>query len=315
MPRLLHNLKEFPNELRGGAVAIGNFDGVHRGHAQLLRLLVEQARKIQAPAIVFTFDPPPIAILYPERILAAPLTTIERRAELLHALGVDLVVAYPTDAALLQLSAEHFFHKVLLETLSAQAIVEGPNFRFGRERLGDVALLGELCAAAGIALAIAPAENDSAGMISSTRVREWINAGNIAQANALLTLPYQILGKVGHGAGRGRTLGTPTANLTDIQVLVPPHGVYAGCVPVGDGLCAAAIHIGPNPTFGDDAHKVEVHLIDWRGELYDSHLACMLLDRLRDVQTFASPAELQCQIASDIACCRTIFKKNAATCR
>ena len=311
MPRLIHTLKEFPSELRGGAVAIGNFDGVHRGHAQLVRELVAQAERLSAPAIVFTFDPPPIRLLNPELVLGSPLTGIERRAELLQNLGVDLVVAYPTDMALLQLTAEAFFQKVLLDTLGARAIVEGPNFRFGRDRSGDVEMLGKLCIASGLSLAVVDAANDEAGMISSTRVRRLINEGKLAAANALLTQPYQITGQVGHGAARGRTIGTPTANLTDVRVLVPPHGVYAGCVPVGEGLCAAAIHIGPNPTFGDDAVKIEVHLIDWNGELYDSNLRCVFLERLRDVQKFHSSVELQRQIASDIELCRTIFEKYA----
>lgn len=312
MPRLIYNLKDFPNEFRGGAVAIGNFDGVHRGHAQLVHELVTQARRIAAPSIVFTFDPPPIAILFPQRVLSAPLTDMERRSELLHKLGVDLVVAYPTDMALLQLTAEEFFQSVLVDTLSARAIVEGPNFRFGHDRLGDVEMLGRLCSDHGLTLTIVPASNDQAGMISSTRVRELINKGNIVEANALLTQPYEIVGRVGHGAARGRTIGVPTANLTEMQVLVPPHGVYAGCVSVGEEYCAAAVHIGPNPTFADGMVKVEVHLIDWRGELYDTNLRCVFLDRLRAVRKFDSTSELQAQITSDIEACRAIFKKYAA---
>ena len=317
MPRLIHSLRDFPDELRGGAVAIGNFDGVHRGHAQLVNELVAKARCMAAsglaiPAIVFTFDPPPIAILSPMRTLSPPLTDIERRAELLHKLGVDLVVAYPTDMALLQLTAEEFFQTVLLDTLGAQVIVEGPNFRFGHDRLGDVAKLGRLCETHGLSLTVVPAANDEAGMISSTRIRELINAGNIVGANELLTQPYQITGQVGRGAARGRTIGAPTANLTQIPVLVPPHGVYAGCVSMGDNVHAAAVHIGPNPTFDDVSVKVEVHLIDWCGELYDARLACTFLDRLRDVRKFLSPAELQSQIANDIESCRVIFKKYVA---
>jgi riboflavin kinase / FMN adenylyltransferase len=309
---LIHSLNDFPNKLRGGAVAIGNFDGVHRGHLQLVRELVAQAQRLAAAAIVFTFDPPPMAVLFPQRKLLPPLTNMERRAELLHKLGVDLVVAYPTDMALLRLTAEEFFQQVLLETLGARAIVEGPNFRFGHDRLGDVEMLGRLCTDAGSSLVVVPAINEEAGMISSTRVRELINLGNIPRANSLLTQPYQIVGLVGHGEARGRTIGTPTANLTNIPVLVPPHGVYAGCVPIGATSCAAAIHIGPNPTFGETADKVEVHLIDWSGELYDARLACTFLDRLRDVRKFDSPGELKAQIALDIEACRSIFKKYAA---
>ncbi len=312
MLQLIHSLNDFPNELRGGAVAIGNFDGVHRGHFHLVRELVAQAQRLATSAIVFTFDPPPMAVLFPQRTISAPLTSMDRRAALLHKLGVDLVLAYPTDIALLRLTAEEFFQQVLLDKLGARAIVEGPNFRFGHDRLGDIAMLGRLCSGSGISLAIVPSKNDETGMISSTRVRDLINSGNISQANSLLTQPYQIVGGVGHGAARGRTIGTPTANLTNIEVLVPPHGVYAGCVPVGDSLCAAAVHIGPNPTFGETSVKVEVHLIGWTGELYNARLECTFLDRLRDVRKFDSSGELQAQIALDLEACRTIFKKYAA---
>ncbi len=312
MPRLLYSLKDLPSELRGGAVAIGNFDGVHLGHAGLVRALVAEAQRLAAPSVIFTFDPPPIALLNPDIVLGAPLTNIERRAELLHELGVDVVVAYPTDLNLLRLSAEEFFQQVLLDALGAHALVEGPNFRFGHNRLGDVALLDRLCKASGLSLTIVEATDDSEGMISSTRIRQLINAGEIARANELLVRPYQIIGQVGHGAARGRTIGTPTANLTNVRVLVPPHGVYAGCVPVANGRCAAAIHIGPNPTFGDEAIKVEVHLIDWNGELYDSDLQCIFLDRLREVRSFPSAVELRNQIGIDIERCRAIFKNYAA---
>ena len=311
MPQLIHSLNDFSNELRGGAVAIGNFDGVHRGHMQLVGELVAQAQRLAAPAIVFTFDPPPMAVLFPQRTLSPPLTNMERRAELLHKLGVDVVVAYPTDLDLLRLTAEEFFQQVLLDKLGARAIVEGPNFRFGRDRIGDVEMLGRLCNASGLSLTVVAAKNDEAGMVSSTRVRELINLGRISHANLLLTQPYQIVGQVGHGEARGRTIGTPTANLTNIPVLTPPHGVYAGCVPIGDASCAAAIHIGPNPTFGDTAVKIEVHLIDWTGELYDARLECTFLERLRDVQKFDSPGELKAQIAVDIEACCSIFKKYA----
>lgn len=308
MPQLIHSLKEFPPTARGGAISVGNFDGVHRGHECLIKRLVSQARHLGGKAVVFTFDPPPMAVLKPSLPLLAPLTDMRRRTQLLGDLGVDVVIAYPTDIQLLELTAEQFFHQILINALGAKAIVEGPNFRFGRERLGETHLLNELCRADGIALEIVAAKSDRDGMVSSTRIRELIVNGQLAEANALLTAPYAITGLVSHGEGRGKKLGSPTANLTDIAVLVPKQGVYAGCVTLENCVHPAAIHIGPNPTFGEENTKVEVHILDWHGELYEDSMCCSVLQELRSVRRFESVAELQAQIALDIEACRTIFE-------
>jgi riboflavin kinase / FMN adenylyltransferase len=312
MPHLIYSLKDLPSEFRGGAVAVGNFDGVHHGHEQLVRGLVQQAGGLGRPSIVFTFDPPPIALLIPSRPVSPPLTEMQRRAELLGGLGVDLVIAYPTDLQLLGLSAEQFFQQILVEALGAKAIVEGPNFHFGRDRQGDTRLLADLCKKAAVSLQIVEANTDSSGMISSTRIRQLIHDGRLAEANTLLTQPYMLRGRVTHGEGRGRKLGTPTANLTEIPVLVPKHGVYAGCVTLRNTQLAAAIHIGPNPTFQQANSKVEVHILDWTGELYDTHLACTILRELRPICRFDSAAQLQSQIALDLEQCRTIFRDYSA---
>ncbi len=307
MPEILRSLKHLPDRYRRGAVAIGNFDGVHAGHRELVTTLVRLAAEVAGPAVVFTFDPPPVAIIRPELELLPPLTDIPRRAELLGELGVDAVLAYPTDAALVGLSAADFFHQILVDQLQIAAIIEGPNFRFGNNRVGDTQLLSQWCEQLGIRCRIVEACSDPAGMISSSRIKQLIQAGEISQANKFLVTPYQIFGTVDHGEGRGRKLGAPTANLTKIPVLLPCHGVYAGRVELGNTTVPAAVHIGPNPTFGEDRTKVEVHLIDWTGELYSEQLRCSLLGRLRDVRKFASSEELRAQINNDIESCRAIF--------
>ncbi len=307
MPEILRSLRNLPERFRRCAVAIGNFDGVHSGHRELVATLVRLAADVGGPAMVFTFDPPPVAIIRPELELLPPLSDIPRRAELLGALGVDAVLAYPTDAALVGLTAADFFQQILVDQLRIAAIVEGPNFRFGNNRVGDTELLSHWCAQRGIRCCIVEACGDPSGMISSTRIKQLIQAGEIAQANKFLVTPYQIQGIVDHGDGRGRKLGTPTANLTQIPVLLPCHGVYAGRVEIGNIGVPAAVHIGPNPTFGEDKTKVEVHLIDWTGELYSEELRCSLLERLRDVRKFASAEELRAQINKDIESCRTVF--------
>ncbi len=310
MPQLLTSLDNFPPDYQQGAVAVGNFDGVHRGHAQLIGELVATARRLGGPALVMTFDPPPIAVLHPERRLDPPLTSIQRRCELLCKLGVDALLAYPTDGALLALSAEAFFRRIIVGMLGARAMIEGPNFRFGYQRAGDTRLLHSLCSEAGVDFSIAVSSEDSAGMISSTRIREVLARGDVAAANTLLTEHYSVDGTVVRGAQRGREIGFPTANLELTDSLIPGAGVYAAWVRALDdpNLLSipqlAAVNIGPNPTFAETRTKFEVHLLKYAGPpLYGNRLRISLIDKIRDVQKFDSLEDLRVQITRDIAAC------------
>ncbi len=301
----------FPEEAQGGAVTIGNFDGVHRGHQVIVEQVRRLADQVCGPAVVFTFDPPPSKILRPESA-PKPLTSIERRTELLKKLGIDLVIVYPTDKQLLDLEPEAFFETVVVRSLKAKAIAEGENFQFGKKRRGDVPMLRQLCHEHKVQFTLLEPQREAGEWISSTRIRALIESGDIASANRLLMEPYRISGIVGHGAERGRTLGFPTANLENIQVLCPPVGVYAGRVastncmstppcnsasPIGFPV---AINIGPNPTFGEDRVKVEAHIIDYNGDLYDHDISIELFAKLREVRKFDSKDQLLTQLASDI---------------
>ena len=297
---VIRHLEELPPEARGGAVAIGNFDGVHRGHARIVELLLKRAREVGGSAVVFTFDPHPVRILRPEQS-PAPLTWTERKAELLALLGVDWIVAYPTDEALLQLSASEFFERIVRNALAARAMVEGPNFYFGHNRAGTIDVLRELTAAAGITLDIAQPVEVGGQIVSSSRVRQLIGSGDVAAACQMLTAPYRIRGIVTHGAGRGARLGFPTANLEGVDTILPAHGVYAGRGWI-DGLSwPAAINIGPNPTFGEAAAKVEAHLVNYHDALYGKPLEIDFHARLRGTRPFASAQELITQIRQDVA--------------
>ncbi len=309
MAQLIDKLGGFPDRFRGCAMAIGNFDGVHRGHVALVSELVRQARELQSPAVVMTFFPPPVYVLFPERTYTAPLTALPRRAELLGALGVDAVLAYPTDKQLLNLSAADFFQQILIERLNIVAIVEGPNFRFGKDRQGDTRLLSQMCADAQIAATIVDAQHDTGEMISSSRIRTLLESGEIMQANRMLTEPYQIRGRVSRGEQRGRELGFPTANLEDVDSLLPKQGVYAGAVRLDGRDYAAAVNIGHNPTFGDDKAKFEIHIIGWEGALYGQTLHCSLLDHLRDTVRFHGADELRAQLQRDIDGCKSAFQR------
>ena len=308
--KLLRRLDQFPSDLRGGALTIGNFDGVHRGHKHVMQRLKQHAAAVGGPAIVFTFDPHPARLLRPEQS-PPPLTWIDRKAELLSELGVDAVVAYPTDLALLHLEYADFFREIVLERIGARAMVEGPNFYFGHNRLGDVQKLGVLCSQHGLELEIVQPKLESVGeeMISSSRIRRLIGAGDVAGAGELLTQPYRIRGLVVHGSARGASLGFPTANLDAIDTLVPAHGVYVGRALIERRWYWTAVHIGPNPTFGELASKVEIHVLDFEGSLYGTVLEVDFIDRIRGVQAFKDVDSLRTQLQRDIEFARDVARR------
>jgi riboflavin kinase / FMN adenylyltransferase len=310
--KLLRQLTNLPSELRRGAVTIGNFDGVHRAHARIVERVLDKARALGGPAVVFTFDPHPVRLLRPHEA-PPPLTWTDRKAELLARLGADAVIAYPTDEELLQLDAAEFFERIVRQQLDARAIVEGPNFYFGRGRRGTIDVLRQLTASAGISLDVVEPLSVGDEFVSSSRVRRLLSAGDVDGARALLTEPYRIRGMVVHGAGRGKKLGFGTANLDAVDTLLPGPGVYAGRGFVNNVPWAAAINIGPNPTFGEQSMKVEVHLLDWDGSpMYGQPLEVDFLKRLRDIQRFTGVDALKQQLQHDLVAARTACQDQPA---
>ena len=285
---------------RGGFVAIGNFDGVHRGHQRMISTLTGRAKAADVPAVVLTFDPHPIELLRPGQV-PPRLSTIRRKAELLMHYGVDVVIAYPTDQRLLSLSPDDFFSQIVETELDARGMVEGPNFFFGRDRQGTVEKLRDLCKASGRSLDIVEPVLAGDAMVSSSRIRGLLADGDVAAAVELLGHPYRMEGRVVKGAGRGRTLGWPTANLAEIETLFPADGVYAGLATIDFKAYPAAIHLGSNPTFQENTRKLEVHLIGFQGDLYDRNLAVDMIGRVRGTQTFADGNALREQLEKDIA--------------
>ncbi len=196
---IISDISALPQRFRGGALSIGNFDGVHRGHARIIECLCALAEKIAGPVVVFTFDPHPVRILRPEHA-PPPLTWTKRKAELLSELGVDVMVVYPTDEQILSLGPQAFFHQLVCQSLSARAVAEGPNFFFGHDRRGTIDTLRELCRASDIPLEIVEPLLDAGDFISSSRIRKAIQRGDADEARRLLTQPYRIRGMVTHGA-------------------------------------------------------------------------------------------------------------------
>jgi riboflavin kinase/FMN adenylyltransferase len=282
----------------GGVAAIGNFDGVHRGHQAMIATLRRRANELGVPAMAITFDPPPVEILRPD---AAPprLMTLSRKTHYLEASGADRVLVLQTTRDLLGLSAAQFYNEILLKSLKIRGLVEGPNFRFGKGREGDVVVLRSFCERDGIPLTvIEPSEIDGV-MVSSSLIRQLVTAGDLRKAMQLLGRPHEVIGTVERGAGRGAALGFPTANLAGIATLLPPDGVYAARTTLNAASFPAAVHIGPNRTFGESRRSFEAHVLDFNGDLYEQELCVELIERIRETTCFASPAELAAQMKSD----------------
>jgi len=296
---LLRTLDDFPETLRGGAVAIGNFDGVHLGHARLVERLRAMARQVDGPAIVFTFDPPPTRILRPEAA-PEPLLTLDRKIEILQSLRADAVLVYPTDKRLLEMEAREFFDEIVRGRLGARALVEGPNFFFGRRRSGNVETLRQFCAEARMPFEVVQPVEIDGQIVSSSRIRELVMAGRVGEAAAMLGRPHRIRGIVARGAGRGATLGFPTANLEQIDTLLPGEGIYAARALADDLWHPTAVSLGPNPTFDEQRLKVEAYVIGFQGTLYDTPVEVDFLSHLREIKRFDSVDALLAQMASDV---------------
>jgi len=281
------------------AVTVGNFDGVHLGHAAIVERVRAAAHRLGVPAIALTFDPHPASVLRPDGA-PPPLTTPARRARLLLDLGLDAVHVQPADRHLMAVAAEAFYAEVLRGRLGARAIVEGADFRFGAGRAGDVRLLGTLCGRDGVDLEIVPPVIVGGEPVSSSRLRGLVAAGRVREANALATAAYRLTGTVTVGARRGAGLGFPTANLSAVATLLPADGVYAARVELDGSTYTAAVHVGANVSFGETATSVEAHLVGYHGDLYGRSLDVDFLDRVRDTRGFASVDDLKAQLARDV---------------
>lgn len=293
-----------PAPCRGASAAIGNFDGVHRGHMAVIDL----ARRTGAPLGIVTFEPHPRAFFAPE---AAPfrLTSAETRAARLERLGVDCLFELPFDAALAGLSARAFAEEILAGQLGLSHVVTGPDFRFGKGREGDVDTLRQLGAELGFDVTVAGETLCPDGSrVSSTAIRDALSAGDPQRVAALLGHWHRIDGPVIHGEKRGRVLGFPTANMSIDGLHPPRHGVYAVQVMVKDGPHAGAYHgaasIGVRPMFGENRANLETYLLDFKGDLYGATLSVGLIAFLRPELTFESVDALTEQMGRDVAAAR-----------
>jgi riboflavin kinase/FMN adenylyltransferase len=304
--RLHSDWRNLTEDARGATVALGNFDGVHRGHAHLLRSA--HVARPGAPLAVLTFEPHPREFFRPDDP-PFRLTLSGERAAALAELGVSLVYELPFDAALSEMSAAQFVDEILHAGLGAVHLACGPDFAFGHRRGGDVAFLADRAEALGIGLTVVPAFADAGGPVSSTRIRRLLQDGYPERATAELGRAWAIRGPVTHGDKRGRTIGFPTANIPLARHLEPARGVYAVTVRLPDGSVRPGVaNLGRRPTVSSGLEsRLEAHLFDFEGDLYGQDVAVALHVFLRAEQKFAGLDALKAQIAVDAQMARAVL--------
>ena len=292
------------------AVTLGNFDGVHRGHQALVAAVVADAGARKGTPVVLTFDPHPARVLAPERAPRA-LMTVEQKAEVLAALGVERVVALSFTLELSRKSPEEFAALALRDTVGAALVAVGPDFRFGQGRAGDLATLERLGPALGFVVQPVPAVLHAGAPVSSTRIREALDAGQVVEAAALLGRRFFVDGAVVRGEGRGRRLGIPTANLETENEQLPARGVYACWCRVDRGgeALRGVVNLGNRPTFGGGGSTLEAHLLDFQGDLYGRSLRLEFAAELRPERKFEDAQALLRQIGEDVAEARRLLEK------
>jgi riboflavin kinase/FMN adenylyltransferase len=295
-----------PAIVEGCVLCIGKYDGVHQGHQALARAARELAGRLDTRSIAVTFDPLPQKILRPEIPLGPPLTPLYRKIQLLKRFGFDEVAVFRTGKWLLDLGARDFFERIILERFRAAGMAEGSDFSFGRNRSGDGRMLAEWCEAEDLAYAEVPAVITGGHPVTSSRIRKSLELGDLESVNLLLGHGLTTRGRVVRGAGRGRSISVPTANLSDVDTMLPGPGVYAAAARIieNDGSStwrAAAVNVGTQPTFESDVNRVEAHLIgEADRDLYERQVELVWLKRVRETRKFSSIEALKTQLTNDI---------------
>lgn len=286
--------------LQNAHLTIGVFDGVHRGHQQIIRKLVDEAHAQNSSAVVLTFHPHPATVLSGKEILC--LTTPDERADLLASFGVDVVITQRFTPDLSTATA-HEYMSTLKRTLGLSRLLIGYDFALGKGREGNASRLAELGLVLDYAVEVIPALSDESGVISSTEIRKLVSTGNVSEANKLLGHSYTLSGEVIHGAHRGRTINYPTANVDyPAHKVMPPNGIYACWASLGSERFMAATNIGFNPTFTPDrkTQSLEAYLLDFDRDIYGQQLKLEFVTRIRDELKFESVDALIQKIGEDV---------------
>jgi len=300
---IIEHINNVERPYDNAVITIGNFDGVHIGHQALFHAVIEKADAINGTSIVMTFEPHPVRVL--KQNGHPPLITLyEQKVELIESSGIDVLICIPFTMEFAAISAKEFVEDILLTCIGMKAIVVGQDYTFGKNRKGNLEFLQTYAKTLGFEVIVADwirALNKSTDRISSTRTRELVMKGKVAEAQKLLGRHYQIRGVVTSGRNRGgRLLGFPTANIILHDELCPKTGVYAVTVEFGSQKHKGVANIGYSPTFGDQIFSVEVHMFDFNENIYDRKIRVNFIQRIRDEKKFSNISELSDQIKKDI---------------
>ncbi|HXF13707.1 MAG TPA: bifunctional riboflavin kinase/FAD synthetase [Terriglobales bacterium] len=307
--QIFHKLDEIPADFGPSLVSVGNFDGVHRAHVRVLNEIVARSRQRHARSVAVTFDPHPMRILRPDAGLKL-LTPEPEKIRLLEETGIDAMVVIPFSRDLSLMSPREFVKLILCDRLHAVEVHEGYNFRFGHKAAGDVTLLTQLGAECGFEVITYPELRLRGETVSSTRIRQLIQAGDIRRARFLLGRPFSIQSTAGRGRGYGSKYTVPTINLSRYEELAPRDGVYITQTRVAAECFNSVTNVGNRPTFGSDSFAIESHLLNFHPlEITaDSEIEISFLSRVRDEIKFGSVEELRQQIQRDVARAERYFR-------
>lgn len=285
-------------------LTIGNFDGLHLGHRALINRVLDTARRFSVPSVVMTFEPHPVKVLYPDRKLHRIFDFEDQRARL-EEMGVDALVVEPFSREFSQLPPERYLLEWIYRPFVPKAVIVGYDFSFGANRQGTIDFLKSHAGSLGFEVEVVSPVKVGDVLVSSSRIRQALNEGDVALAGELLGRSFYLSGLIERGAGRGRTIGIPTANLRTAAETLPARGVYCGHVHVRGAWHDAVVNIGLNPTFNEGAGSgqplhIEAHLLNFQGDLYGEKMTIDFVQRLRDERKFSSVSELVTQIHRDI---------------
>jgi riboflavin kinase/FMN adenylyltransferase len=310
--RLIRGLHSLRPEHRGNVVTIGSFDGVHQGHQAILTQVKAEAARLNLPSVVMIFEPQPREFFLKQQGIVdeapARLTRLREKVEALFEQGIDRVFCVPFNKALRSLTAQQFVQQILVDGLGVKSLVIGDDFHFGCDRSGDYSLLKKAGLEFGFAVTDTCTLTRDGERVSSTRIRAELEANHFDKAATLLGKPYAITGRVVHGLQLGRTLGVPTANVRLKRYRAPISGVFAVQAIVGGERINGVANVGVRPTLGDRIRPVlEVHLLDWSGDIYRQQIAVEFKHKIREEKKFDSLDELKSNIENDIAVARAFF--------